>query len=52
MDKIKANVNENIATIDMGGVCRDVNMAFMGAADESMIGKHFTHVGYVISEIS
>ncbi len=51
--KIKVIVDENIATIDMGGVCRDVNMALMGGAKESMIGKHFlVHVGYAISEIS
>lgn len=51
--KFKAIVNENIATIDMGGICRDVNMALMGGANESMIGKHFlVHVGYAISEIS
>ena len=51
--KVKAIVNENTATIDMGGICRDVNMALMGGADESMIGKHFlVHVGYAISEIS
>jgi hydrogenase expression/formation protein HypC len=51
--KVKAIVNENTATIDMGGICRDVNMALMGGANESMIGKHFlVHVGYAISEIS
>jgi hydrogenase expression/formation protein HypC len=51
--KVKAIVDENIATIDMGGICRDVNMALMGGANESMIGKHFlVHVGYAISEIS
>ncbi|AKB74268.1 [NiFe] hydrogenase metallocenter assembly protein HypC [Methanosarcina lacustris Z-7289] len=51
--KIKAIVNENTATIDMGGICRDVNMDLMGGANKSMIGKHFlVHVGYAISEIS
>lgn len=51
--KIKAIVNENTATIDMGGICRDVNMDLMGGANESMLGKHFlVHVGYAISEIS
>jgi len=51
--KIKAIVNENTATVDMGGICRDVNMALMGGANESMLGKHFlVHVGYAISEIS
>ena len=51
--KIKSIVNENTATIDMGGICRDVNMDLMGGANESMIGKHFlVHVGYAIAEIS
>jgi hydrogenase expression/formation protein HypC len=51
--KVKSIVSENIATIDMGGICRDVNMDLMGGANESQIGKHFlVHVGYVISEIS
>ena len=51
--KVKAIVDENTATIDMGGICRDVNMGLMGGANESMIGKHFlVHVGYAISEIS
>lgn len=51
--KVKAIVDENTATIDMGGICRDVNMALMGGANESIIGKHFlVHVGYAISEIS
>ncbi|WP_410509059.1 HypC/HybG/HupF family hydrogenase formation chaperone [Methanosarcina hadiensis] len=51
--KMTAIVDENTATIDMGGICRDVNMALMGGAQESMIGKHFlVHVGYAISEIS
>jgi hydrogenase expression/formation protein HypC len=51
--KVKSIVNESTATIDMGGICRDVNMVLMGGADESMIGKHFlVHVGYAISEIS
>jgi hydrogenase expression/formation protein HypC len=51
--KIKSIVNENTAVIDMGGICRNVNMDLMGGADESMIGRHFlVHVGYAISEIS
>ncbi|HII90713.1 MAG TPA: HypC/HybG/HupF family hydrogenase formation chaperone [Methanosarcina sp.] len=51
--KVISIVNENTATIDMGGICRDVNMDLMGGADESQIGKHFlVHVGYAISEIS
>jgi len=51
--KIKAIVDENTATIDMSGICRDVNMVLMGGASESMLGKHFlVHVGYAISEIS
>jgi len=51
--KVKSIVNENTATIDMGGICRDVNMDLMGGANESQIGKHFlVHVGYAIAEIS
>jgi hydrogenase expression/formation protein HypC len=51
--KITAIVNENTATVDMGGICRDINMDLMGGANESMLGKHFLiHVGYAISEIS
>jgi hydrogenase expression/formation protein HypC len=51
--KMTAIVDENTATIDMGGICRDVNMVLMGGTEESMIGKHFlVHVGYAISEIS
>jgi hydrogenase expression/formation protein HypC len=51
--KVTRIVDENTATIDMGGICRDVNMDLMGGAEESMIGKHYlVHVGYAISEIS
>lgn len=50
--KVKSIVNENTATIDMGGICRDVNMDLMGGANESQIGRHFVHVGYAIAEIS
>lgn len=51
--KIKAVVNESIAIVDMGGICRDVNMDLLGGANESMIGKHvLVHVGYAINEIS
>lgn len=51
--KIVSIVNENTATIDMGGICRNVNMDLMGGANESMIGRHFlVHVGYAITEIS
>ena len=51
--KIKAIVNESIATVDMGGICRDVNMDLLGGASESMIGKHvLVHVGYAKNEIS
>jgi hydrogenase expression/formation protein HypC len=50
---IKAIVDESIATVDMGGICRNVNMDLLGGANESMIGKHvLVHVGYAISEIS
>ena len=51
--KLISIVNENTAKIDMGGISRDVNMALMGGANESLIGKHFlVHVGYAIAEIS
>jgi hydrogenase expression/formation protein HypC len=51
--KIKSIVNESIATVDMGGICRNVNMDLLGGASESMIGKHvLVHVGYAINEIS
>jgi hydrogenase expression/formation protein HypC len=51
--KVISIVNENTATLDMGGICRNVNMDLMGGANESLIGKHFlVHVGYAISEIS
>ena len=51
--KIKAIVNENTATVDMGGICRDVNMDLLGGASESLLGKYvLVHVGYAISEIS
>ena len=50
--KVKSIVNESTATIDMGGICRDVNMVLMGGSDESMIKAFSCHVGYAISEIS
>lgn len=51
--KIKAVVSENIATVDMGGICRDVNMDLLGGASEALLGKYvLVHVGYAISEIS
>ena len=51
--KIVSIVNENTATVDMGGICRDVNMDLLGGASESVIGKHvLVHVGYAIAEIS
>ncbi|MCQ1534992.1 HypC/HybG/HupF family hydrogenase formation chaperone [Methanosarcina sp. KYL-1] len=51
--KVKAIVSENIATVDMGGICRDVNMDLLGGASESLLGKYvLVHVGYAISEIS
>ncbi len=51
--KIKAIVDENTATVDMGGICRDVNMALLGGASESLLEKYvLVHVGYAISEIS
>lgn len=51
--KIKAIVNENTATVDMDGICRDVNMDLLGGASESLLGKYvLVHVGYAISEIS
>ncbi|RXA20874.1 HypC/HybG/HupF family hydrogenase formation chaperone [Methanosarcina sp. MSH10X1] len=51
--KIVSIVNENTATVDMGGVRRDVNMDLLGGASESVMGKHvLVHVGYAIAEIS
>ena len=51
--KVKAIVNENTATVDMGGVRRDVNMDLLGGANEALLGKYvLVHVGYAISEIS
>lgn len=51
--KIVSIVNENTATVDMGGVRRNVNMDLLGGANESVIGKHvLVHVGYAIAEIS
>jgi hydrogenase expression/formation protein HypC len=51
--KITYIVNENTATVNMGGICRNVNMDLMGGASEAMLGKHvLVHVGYAISEIS
>ncbi|HIH74217.1 MAG TPA: HypC/HybG/HupF family hydrogenase formation chaperone [Methanosarcina sp.] len=50
---IKAIVNESTATVDMGGICRDVNMDLLGGASEDLLGKYvLVHVGYAISEIS
>lgn len=51
--KVEAIVNENTATVDMGGVRRDVNMDLLGGASEALLGKYvLVHVGYAISEIS
>jgi hydrogenase expression/formation protein HypC len=51
--KVKAIVNENTATVDMGGVRRDVNMDLLGGASEALLGKYvLVHVGYAISEVS
>lgn len=51
--KVKAIVNENTATVDMGGICRDVNMDLMGGASKSLLGRYvLVHVGYAISEVS
>ncbi len=51
--RVKAIVNENTATVDMGGVRRDVNMDLLGGASEALLGKYvLVHVGYAISEIS
>ncbi len=51
--KVKAIVNENTATVDMGGVRRDVNMDLLGGTSEALLGKYvLVHVGYAISEIS
>ncbi len=51
--KVEAIVNENTATVDMGGVRRDVNMDLLGGASEALLGKYvLVHVGYAISEVS
>ena len=51
--KIVSVVDESTATVDMGGVRRNVNMNLLGGASESIIGKHvLVHVGYAIAEIS
>ena len=51
--QIKSIVNENTVVVDMGGICRNVNMDLLGGASEAMLGKHvLVHVGYAISEIS
>jgi len=51
--KITHIVNENTVTVNMGGICRSVNMDLLGGASEAMLGKHvLVHVGYAISEIS
>ncbi|MGB9928911.1 MAG: HypC/HybG/HupF family hydrogenase formation chaperone [Methanosarcina sp.] len=51
--EIKSIVNENTVVVDMGGICRNVNMDLLGGASEEMLGKHvLVHVGYAISEIS
>lgn len=50
---IKKIVNENTATVDFGGICRDVSMDLLGGASESLIGKYvLVHAGYAISEVS
>ena len=51
--KVKAIIDENTATVDMGGICRDVNMDLLGGASEGLLGRYvLVHVGYAISEIS
>lgn len=51
--KITAILNENTASVDMGGINRDVNLDLLGGASESLLGKYvLVHVGYAISEIS
>ncbi|MDA0524889.1 HypC/HybG/HupF family hydrogenase formation chaperone [Methanococcoides alaskense] len=51
--KITSILNENTATVDIGGIKRKVNLDLIGGADSSLIGKHaLVHVGYAISLIS
>lgn len=50
---VKAIVSENTATVDVGGISRDVNMDLLGGAREDLLGKYvLVHVGYAISEIT
>ncbi|SES67180.1 hydrogenase expression/formation protein HypC [Methanococcoides vulcani] len=51
--KIISILNENTATVDIGGIKRKVNLDLIGGADRSLIGKYaLVHVGYAISLIS
>ncbi|MCD4806447.1 MAG: HypC/HybG/HupF family hydrogenase formation chaperone [Methanococcoides sp.] len=51
--KITSILNENTATVDIGGIKRKVNLDLIGGADSSLIGKNaLVHVGYAISLIS
>jgi hydrogenase expression/formation protein HypC len=51
--KIKSIVNENTATVDLGGICRNISMDLLGGASESLLGKYvLVHAGYAISEVS
>lgn len=51
--KVTAILNENTASVDMGGISRDVNLDLLGGGSEALLGKYvLVHVGYAISEIS
>lgn len=51
--KITAILNNNTATVDLGGIRRDINLDLIGGADESLIGNYvLVHVGYAISTMS
>ncbi|MDD2439709.1 MAG: HypC/HybG/HupF family hydrogenase formation chaperone [Methanosarcinaceae archaeon] len=51
--KVTAILNENTASVDMGGIRREVNLDLLGGASNALLGKYvLVHVGYAISEIS
>lgn len=51
--KVTAILNNNTATVDLGGIRRNINFDLIGGADESLIGSYvLVHVGYAISTMS
>jgi len=45
--------NDNTATVDLGGIKRNVKLDLIGGSNESLIGSYvLVHVGYAISVIS